>query len=154
MADRSGMVTRRAVLGGGFAATASALGCTKQTPAADARALRSAAADEQALIARYDAVLGSARPDARLLRAIRSDHAAHLGALRRALDEPERRASTRPSRGAAPLPDLPGREQTAASARTAAAGAAHRSEHAQLLASIGASERSHGEALRAMSAGR
>jgi hypothetical protein len=154
MADRSGMVTRRSVLGGGLALTASALGCTKQMRVADARALRSAAADEQALIARYDAVLRSARPDAGLLRAIRSDHDAHLGALRRALDEPEQRASSRPDRGAAQLPDLPSREQAAASARMAAAGAAHRSEHAQLLASIGASERTHGAALRADAASR
>jgi hypothetical protein len=153
MTARPQLLTRRAVLGGGLAVTATALGCTEQQPVADERALRAAADDERTLLAAYDAALHAGPADARLLRAIRTDHAAHLQALRHALGQPESRESTRPPRNRTAQPSaLPRRERTVAANRMAAAEHARDPAHAQLLASIGASERGHSEALHSTAA--
>lgn len=154
---RHGLATRRTVLASGVVVAGAALlaGCSADPASSDAAGsdapgsatadpsrdpvLAAAIADEQALIAAYDAVLaGGAAP---LLQAIRAEHQAHLDALGGAGTTP-----------AAPL------DVTAASlAERERAAAARCREHCaqatdpalvRTLAFIAASEASHVPALR------
>lgn len=111
------------------------------------------AADEAALIARYDAALAAVpETDAHhaLLAGIRDQHAAHLDSLGASTDRPA------PSTAAAPLPTaidglltaLAREEHAAARSRIRACEAAPDATLARLLTFIAASESSHAAELR------
>jgi hypothetical protein len=112
-------------------------------------------ADEDHLIAMYDAAMAAAPALARSLRRLRRDHAAHRTALLAAGARAAGAApiptptAAAPARGAvATLRALSAAERAAAAARTAACLAAPRSL-APLFGSIAASEAAHAVAIRA-----
>jgi hypothetical protein len=121
--------------------------------------LTAAADSERALLAQYDAALANARGHhARVLRAIRANHAAHLTALRAALADDAyplptpTRSSSRPTSPAPTTPASPDRAALRGSETRAARAAADRAlrlggRDAALLASIAASEAAHAELL-------
>lgn len=164
-ADRS--PSRRAVLIGGAAvvlAGGAGVAAGRLTgpghPTADPRpapaALLAALRDEESLVTAAEAVLTADPASRRLVSQIRSDHRAHLAALRAALapyDPPvTRRGGTSPS--PTPTPATPPKNRAGLRAREqqAAAAGARRSARlagrdAALLASIAACEAGHGELL-------
>ncbi len=100
------------------------------------------AADEAALVARYDAVIAAFPGAAAVLTAIRDHHAAHRDALGGA-DADAATPSTVPTNLDRALADLADAERAAARARIAACVDARDPDLASLLALVAASEASH-----------
>jgi hypothetical protein len=154
--------TRRAVMLGGSAATLTALaGCTSvgqaeaPVPGPDVSVLTAAIASETALIALYEAVLGAHQTLADRLKPLHDHHTQHLAVLRRHYVPGTKTGTATPSPGAtATAPDGESRALAALrsaerKAATARADDVRRAGPglAQLLASIGACEAGHAQAL-------
>jgi len=100
------------------------------------------AADEAALVARYDAVIAAFPGAAAVLTSIRDQHASHRDALGGA-DAEAATTSTVPTSLDRALADLADAERTAARARIAACVDARDPDLASLLTLVAASEASH-----------
>jgi hypothetical protein len=118
--------------------------------------LVAAAAAERALLADLDATTGGTPAVRSVIRQVRADHAAHLGALLGLLATYPAPAGDRPSAALGSASAPPGAPRTRAALRDAerraAAAAAARADrltggHAALLASIAAAEATHADLL-------
>jgi hypothetical protein len=134
---------------------------TDETPSrprrpAPPQVLIAAAAAERALLADLDATTGGTPAVRSVIRQVRADHAAHLGALLGLLATYPAPAGDRPSAALGSASAPPGAPRTRAALRDAerraAAAAAARADrltggHAALLASIAAAEATHADLL-------